>query len=59
MRLNPPTIFIFLISLILAVAAIASHQGLVNIPSFITAQEFWLAVSAYVLLAIGNLVRGL
>lgn len=59
MRLNPPTIFIFLISLILAVAAVAGHQGLVDIPSVVTAQDFWLAVSAYVLLAIGNLVRGL
>jgi len=59
MRLNPPTIFIFLISLILAVAAVASHQGLVDIPSVVAAQDFWLAVAAYVLLAIGNLVRGL
>ncbi len=59
MRLNPPTIFIFLISLILAVAAVASHQGFVDLPSVVAAQDFWLAVSAYVLLAIGNLVRGL
>jgi uncharacterized membrane protein YecN with MAPEG domain len=59
MRLNPPTIFIFLISLILAVAAVAGHQGLVDIPSVVAAQDFWLAVAAYVLLAIGNLVRGL
>lgn len=59
MRLNPPTIFIFLISLILAVASIAGHQGMVEIPSIMTAQDFWLAISAYVILAIGNLVRGL
>ncbi len=59
MRLNPPTVFIFLISLILAVAAIAGHQGLVEIPSVIAAQDFWLAIGAYIVLAIGNLVRGL
>lgn len=59
MRLNPPTVFIFLISLILAVAAIAGQQGLLEIPSVLTAQNFWLAISAYVVLAIGNLVRGL
>lgn len=59
MRLNPPTVFIFLISLLMAVAAIASAQGFVDIPSIVTAQDFWLAISAYVVLAIGNLVRGL
>ena len=59
MRLNPPTVFIFLISLILAVAAIAGQQGLLEIPSVLTEQNFWLAISAYVVLAIGNLVRGL
>ncbi len=59
MRLNPPTVFIFLISLVLAVAAVASHQGLVSLPSVLAAQDFWLAVSSYVVLAIGNLVRGL
>ena len=60
MRLNPPTVFIFLISLILAVAAIAGQQGMIEMPSLLpTAQNFWLAISAYVVLAIGNLVRGL
>lgn len=59
MRLNPPTVFIFLIALILAVAAIAGHQGLVQIPSIIAAQDFWLAISAFIVLAVGNLVRGL
>ena len=59
MRLNPPTVFIFLISLLLATIAIISQQGIMSIPSFIPEQNFWLATSAYVILAIGNLVRGL
>ena len=59
MRLNPPTVFIFLISLLLATLAIIAQQGLLTIPSFIPTQNFWLAISAYVILAIGNLVRGL
>lgn len=59
MRLNPPTVFIFLISLILAVAAVATQQGLLNLPVPFTAPGFWLALAAYVILAIGNLVRGL
>jgi len=59
MRLNPTTVFIFLISLNLAVAAVASHQGFVSLPQVLAAQDFWLAVCAYVVLAIGNLVRGL
>ena len=59
MRLNPPTVFIFLISLLLATLAIIAQQGLLTIPSLIPTQNFWLAISAYVILAIGNLVRGL
>jgi len=59
MRLNPPTVFVFLISLILVALAIVSQLGLVNIPVKFPNQSFWLAVSAYVVLMIGNLVRGL
>ena len=59
MRLNPPTVFIFFISLVLAVTAIISKLGYVAIPGFIPHQSFWLAISGYIFLMIGNLVRGL
>lgn len=59
MRLNPPTVFIFFISLLLAVLSVISQLGYVAIPGFIPHQSFWLAVSAYIILMIGNLVRGL
>lgn len=59
MRLNPPTVFVFLISLVLVALAIISQLGLVNIPVKFPNQSFWLAISGYVVLMIGNLVRGL
>lgn len=58
MRLNPPTIVIFLISLTLAVLALITKVGIVPIPRYLPHQEFWLAITAYVTLMIGNLVRG-
>jgi len=59
MRLNPPTVFIFFISLVLAVLAIISKLGYISIPGFIPHQSFWLAIGGYIILMIGNLVRGL
>lgn len=59
MRLNPPTVFIFLISLILVAFAIVSRLGLFAIPEWMPHQEFWLAVAGYLVLMLGNLVRGL
>lgn len=59
MRLNPPTIFIFLISLILAILALISQLGLVNLPYIMPNQSFWLAITGYIVLMIGNVVRGL
>jgi len=59
MRLNPPTVFVFFISLVLAVTAIISKLGYISIPGFIPHQSFWLAIGAYIFLMIGNLVRGL
>lgn len=59
MRLNPPTIVIFLISLILASLALVTKMGLVDTARYIPHQEFWLAISAYLTLMVGNLVRGL
>jgi hypothetical protein len=55
MNLSPPTTAVFVISLILAVLAVIS--SFVVIP-FISAHAFWVAIIAYVSLAVGNLFRG-
>jgi hypothetical protein len=61
MRLNPPSIFVFLISLVLAVLALISKFGPIgiNVPRYLPHQEYWLAITAYMVLMVGNLVRGL
>jgi hypothetical protein len=56
MNLSPPTTAVFVISLILALLAIVGK--FVAIP-FITDHGFWVAVIAYVVLAVGNLLRGI
>lgn len=59
MRLNPPSILVFLVSLILAALAMTMKTGLVAIPRYLPHQEYWLAITAYVVLMVGNIVRGL
>ncbi len=59
MRLNPPTLSIFLISVVLAVLALITKLGYFAVPRYIPHQEYWLAISAYMVLMVGNLVRGL
>jgi hypothetical protein len=59
MRLNPPTIVIFLISLLLAGTGLMTKLGYIPIPRYLPHQEFWLSISAYFTLMIGNLVKGL
>lgn len=59
MRLNPPTIVIFLISLVLAVLALVTKLGFVPVPRYLPHQEYWLAITAYLVLMMGNIVRGL
>ena len=59
MRLNPPTMIIFLISLMLAVLAFVTKLGFFPVPRYLPHQEFWLAISAYLTLMIGNIVNGL
>lgn len=59
MRLNPPTILIFLISLLLASVALITKIGFIPIPRYLPHQEFWLAIVAYFTLMIGNIVNGL
>ncbi|MGE3065144.1 MAG: hypothetical protein AB7K67_06140 [Hyphomicrobiaceae bacterium] len=61
MRLNPPSIFVFLISLVLAVVALISKFGPIgiNVPRYMPHQEYWLAMTAYVVLMVGTIVKGL
>ena len=61
MRLNPPSLSVFLISLLLAGLALISKFGAIgiNVPRYLPHQEYWLALVAYIVLMVGNLVRGL
>ncbi len=59
MRLNPPSMLIFLISLILALLALVTKLSYIPMPRYIPHQEYWLAISAYMLLMVGTLARGL
>jgi hypothetical protein len=59
MRLNPPTIAIFLMSLTLASLALITKLGFIPIPRYLPHQEFWLAIVAYLTLMVGNIVKGL
>jgi hypothetical protein len=55
MNLSAPTTGVFIISLIVAVLAVISM--FVAIP-VISAHAFWVAIIAYIILAVGNLFRG-
>jgi len=59
MRLNPPSIVIFLISIVLACLALVTKIGFVPIPRYLPHQEYWLAITAYLVLMFGNLVKGI
>jgi len=59
MRLNPPTVFVFLLSLIPVILAVVSHLGFVPVPQIMPNQNIWLPVFGYIVLMLGNLVRGL
>lgn len=59
MRLNPPTIVIFLISLVIAAVALITKLGFVHMPRYLPHQEYWLAITAYLVLMTGVIVRGL
>ena len=56
MNLSPPTTAVFIISVVLAVLAIIGT--FVAIP-VISANAFWVAIIAYIILAAGNLFRGI
>jgi hypothetical protein len=59
MRLNPPSILIFLVSVVLATLALVTKLGFVPMPRYLPHQEFWLSIMAYMVLMVGNMVRGL
>jgi hypothetical protein len=55
MRLNAPTQMVFLISLVLAVLAIAGHFVLIP---YVTAYQFWVAIAGYAVLAAACVMKG-
>lgn len=57
MRLSAPRGIIFLISLILAVVALLIEIDVLNL-SLGSISTFWLAFSGWVVLAVGNILRG-
>lgn len=61
MRLNPPSIFIFVVSVLIAALALISKFGAIgiNVPRYLPHQEYWLAMVAYLVLMIGVMARGL
>jgi hypothetical protein len=56
MNLSAPTLIVFLISVALAILALIGHFTNID---FVTQYHFWIAIVAYVVLAIGCLVKGL
>jgi hypothetical protein len=50
---------IFLISFVLATLSLITKLGFIPVPRYLPHQEFWLAMTAYLTLMVGNLVRGL
>lgn len=61
MRLNPPSVFVFVISVLLAGLALISKFGAIgiNVPRYLPHQEYWLAMIAYLVLMVGVMARGL
>jgi hypothetical protein len=55
--LTPPSLPIFAISLVLALIAILARYDILHIPMLTSARAFLMLVIAYVVLAIGVLVR--
>lgn len=56
MKLNAPTMVVFLISLILAILALIGV--FVAIP-FVSLYAFWFAIIAYIVLALGCVLKGM
>jgi hypothetical protein len=60
MQITAPRILTFIISLIIAALAIASlYTRIPSIGGWINGHRFWMMVAAYVILALGVVVRRL
>jgi hypothetical protein len=57
MNLTPPTNMTFFISMLMAVIAIVG-QFISMISNYIPISMFWLAIIAYIVLFLGNVIRG-
>ena len=55
MNLSPPTTIVFIVSVILALLAVIGKFAAIP---FITENGFWVAIVAFVVLAVGNVFRG-
>ena len=47
------------IIVVLATLALITKLGFIPVPRYLPHQEFWLSITAYLTLMVGNLVRGL
>jgi len=57
MRLTPPTNMTFLISMLLAALAVVG-QFVSMVSNYVPLSMFWVAIVAYIVLWLGNLLRG-
>jgi len=55
MNLSAPTMWVFLIALVIAIIALLIYLGVIT---FIPIAAFWVMTLAYVVLAIGCLIKG-
>lgn len=59
-RLTPPTFPVFLVSLILAILAVATlYTRVPFVGHYVSAHRFWVMVVAYVVLLVGVVLEGL
>ncbi len=56
MRLSAPNQTVFIIAAILAILAVVSTFVVIQ---FVTANAFWILTAAFVVLALGNLMKGM
>jgi ABC-type phosphate transport system auxiliary subunit len=54
MKLHAPALWLFVVSLIIAVIAVV---GVFILIPFVTMYAFWVAILAYVVLALGNVMK--
>lgn len=57
MRLTPPTYSTFLISLLIAILSVAA-QFIPKVAVSIPFSAYWVLIAAYLVLMLGNLVKG-